>query len=42
MLKIEEISNWLKAWMFMEGCGLAGRDEDEPEGSEEVGDNCDW
>ncbi|MGC1362920.1 MAG: hypothetical protein WA419_19525 [Silvibacterium sp.] len=29
MLKIEEVTNWLKAWTFMEGCGLAGTDEDE-------------
>ena len=48
MLKIEEISNWLKAWMFMEGCGLAGNDqedgaehEDEAEGVDESGADFD-
>ncbi|WP_316199167.1 hypothetical protein [Bradyrhizobium sp. SZCCHNS2002] len=24
ILKINEINNWLRAWMFMEGCGFAG------------------
>ena len=43
MLKIEEISNWLKAWMFMEGCGLADNDqehnaEDEDEDTEDSDD----
>jgi hypothetical protein len=28
-LKIEEISNWMRAWMFMEMCGF--RDGEEPE-----------
>jgi hypothetical protein len=23
-LKVEEISNWLRAWTFMEGCGFVG------------------
>jgi hypothetical protein len=29
-LKVNEISNWLRAWMFMEMCGFAGTDDDEP------------
>jgi hypothetical protein len=46
VLKIEEISNWLKAWTFMEGCGLAGNGEeddaeDEDDDSGEVGGDFD-
>jgi hypothetical protein len=31
-LKVEEIFNWMRAWMFMEGCGF--RDGEEPEDEE--------
>lgn len=27
ILKVEEISNWLRAWIFMEGCGFANSDD---------------
>ena len=23
MLKVNELTNWMRAWMFMEGCGFA-------------------
>lgn len=29
VLKINEVTNWLSAWMFMEGCGFTGEEEEE-------------
>lgn len=36
-LKLLEISNWLRAWMFMERCGFAGTDDD-ADGSDDDGE----
>jgi hypothetical protein len=34
ILKINEINNWLRAWMFMEGCGFAAGSSDQGDESE--------
>jgi hypothetical protein len=28
-LKIKEITNWLRAWTFMEGCGFTSMEDDD-------------
>ena len=35
-LKLLEISNWLRAWQFMEMCGFVGTEENEPDGDDKA------
>ena len=36
ILKIDEVTNWLNAWTFMEGCGFTGEeDEEDPDETDE-------
>lgn len=39
MLKINEVNNWMRAWMFMEGCGFTANEVHDDDATGEVSGN---